>query len=72
MQTVPEESRAQGNIGFKLYLKYLTAGAHVLTLLLVALFNILAQVCGQQAAPMFDRMSARRGRLSSFLMVLVL
>lgn len=56
VQTVPEESRAQGNIGFKLYLKYLTAGAHVLTLLLVILFNILAQVFGQQGALMSDRL----------------
>lgn len=44
VQTVPEESRAQGNIGFKLYFKYMRAGASVLALLVVLLINILAQV----------------------------
>lgn len=44
VQTVPEESRAQGDIGFKLYFKYLRAGASVLALLVVSLINILAQV----------------------------
>lgn len=44
MQTVAEESRAQGNIGVSLYVKYLRAGANILVLLLVILVNILAQV----------------------------
>lgn len=44
VQTVPEESRAMGDIGFKLYFKYLRAGASVLALLVVSLINILAQV----------------------------
>lgn len=44
VQTIPEESRAQGTIGVKLYVKYLTAGANIMVLLLVILINILAQV----------------------------
>ncbi|KAI3366042.1 hypothetical protein L3Q82_009871, partial [Scortum barcoo] len=42
--TVAEESRAQGTIGVSLYVKYLTAGANVVVLLVVMLLNILAQV----------------------------
>ncbi len=45
VQTMPEESRAQGTIGVRMYVKYLTAGANVLVLLTVILINILAQVC---------------------------
>ncbi|XP_071321050.1 ATP-binding cassette sub-family C member 4-like [Trachinotus anak] len=44
VQTVAEESRAQGNIGVGLYVKYLRAGANIVVLLIVLLFNILAQV----------------------------
>lgn len=44
MQTVVEESRAQGTIGLRLYVKYLKAGANVMVLLFVILINILAQV----------------------------
>uniref|UniRef100_A0A3B3HI51 Cystic fibrosis transmembrane conductance regulator n=1 Tax=Oryzias latipes TaxID=8090 RepID=A0A3B3HI51_ORYLA len=44
VQMVPEESRGQGTIGIKLYLKYLRAGANVAVLLFVILLNILAQV----------------------------
>uniref|UniRef100_A0A674MDC3 Cystic fibrosis transmembrane conductance regulator n=1 Tax=Takifugu rubripes TaxID=31033 RepID=A0A674MDC3_TAKRU len=44
VQTVPEESRAEGNIGLKLYLQYLRSGANVVVLLVVLLFNIMAQV----------------------------
>ncbi|KAM6893784.1 ATP-binding cassette sub-family C member 4 [Xenentodon cancila] len=44
VQMVPEESRAQGNIGVGLYYKYLRAGANVLVLLAVLLINLLAQV----------------------------
>lgn len=44
VQTVPEESRAQGNIGVNLYYKYLKAGANVLMLLFVLMINLLAQV----------------------------
>ncbi|KAM4560261.1 ATP-binding cassette sub-family C member 4-like [Odontesthes bonariensis] len=44
VQTIPEESRAQGTIGVRLYVKYLKAGASVLFLLFVILVNILAQV----------------------------
>ncbi|MEQ2211625.1 hypothetical protein XENOCAPTIV_009697 [Xenoophorus captivus] len=45
VQTVPEESRAQGTIGLKLYLKYLRAGANLFILLFVVLLNLLAQSC---------------------------
>ncbi|XP_037617466.1 multidrug resistance-associated protein 4-like isoform X2 [Sebastes umbrosus] len=44
VQTVPEESRAEGTIGVGLYVKYLKAGAHVVVLVVVILVNILAQV----------------------------
>lgn len=47
MQTVPEESRAEGNIGLKIYAQYLRSGANVVVLLVVLLINILAQVCGE-------------------------
>ncbi|XP_040888565.1 multidrug resistance-associated protein 4 [Toxotes jaculatrix] len=43
-QTLVEESRAQGTIGARLYIKYLRAGANVVTLLFVILVNFLAQV----------------------------
>ncbi|XP_049611466.1 ATP-binding cassette sub-family C member 4 [Syngnathus scovelli] len=41
---VAEESRAQGSIGFSIYLKYLRAGASILFVVIVMLLNILAQV----------------------------
>lgn len=44
VQTMAEESRAQGTIKMSLYVKYLRAGANVLVLLLVILINVLAQV----------------------------
>uniref|UniRef100_A0A3B4YWW6 Cystic fibrosis transmembrane conductance regulator n=1 Tax=Seriola lalandi dorsalis TaxID=1841481 RepID=A0A3B4YWW6_SERLL len=44
VQTVVEESRAQGTIGVSLYVKYLRAGANVVVLLIVLLVNVLAQV----------------------------
>lgn len=44
MQTVAEESSAQGNIGVRLYVKYLKAGAGVVLLLIVIALNLLAQV----------------------------
>lgn len=44
VQTVPEESRAEGTISGKLYLKYLQAGASVLLLVVLLLINLLAQV----------------------------
>uniref|UniRef100_A0A672ZTL0 Cystic fibrosis transmembrane conductance regulator n=1 Tax=Sphaeramia orbicularis TaxID=375764 RepID=A0A672ZTL0_9TELE len=45
VQTVMEESRAQGTIGMGLYAKYLRAGASILVLVLVLVTNLLAQVC---------------------------
>lgn len=44
VQTVQEESRAQGNIGLKVYAKYLRSGANAVVLLVVFLVNIVAQV----------------------------
>ncbi|XP_028288222.1 ATP-binding cassette sub-family C member 4 [Parambassis ranga] len=44
VQTVVEESRAQGTIGLSLYVKYLRAGANFVVLLIVILINLLAQV----------------------------
>uniref|UniRef100_A0A3B5PXI0 Multidrug resistance-associated protein 4-like n=1 Tax=Xiphophorus maculatus TaxID=8083 RepID=A0A3B5PXI0_XIPMA len=44
VQAVPEESRAQGTIGMKMYLKYLRAGANIAVLLFAVLVNLLAQV----------------------------
>ncbi|XP_037318655.1 ATP-binding cassette sub-family C member 4-like isoform X2 [Pungitius pungitius] len=43
VQTVAEESSAQGNIGVRLYVKYLKAGASVVFLLIVIALNLLAQ-----------------------------
>uniref|UniRef100_UPI0037E899EE ATP-binding cassette sub-family C member 4-like n=1 Tax=Semicossyphus pulcher TaxID=241346 RepID=UPI0037E899EE len=43
VQTVAEESRAQGTIGVGLYMKYLRAGGSILVLLIVLVVNILAQ-----------------------------
>uniref|UniRef100_UPI003AAC6783 ATP-binding cassette sub-family C member 4-like n=1 Tax=Centroberyx gerrardi TaxID=166262 RepID=UPI003AAC6783 len=43
VQTVVEESRAEGTIGPRLYVKYLRAGASVMMLLFVILVNLLAQ-----------------------------
>lgn len=44
VQILAEESRAQGTIGVGLYVKYLRAGASILTLLAIILVNFLAQV----------------------------
>ncbi|XP_072539979.1 ATP-binding cassette sub-family C member 4 isoform X2 [Salminus brasiliensis] len=43
VQTVAEESRSEGTIGFHLYLKYFTAGVSFLVLLGLILLNLLAQ-----------------------------
>lgn len=42
-----DESRTEGKIGVRIYLKYLTAGVNVLVLLILVLLNLFAQV--QQA-----------------------
>lgn len=49
VQTLAEESRAEGTIGVSLYVKYLRAGASIVVLLVVILINILAQVCRSPA-----------------------
>ncbi|XP_037392398.1 multidrug resistance-associated protein 4 isoform X2 [Pygocentrus nattereri] len=43
VQTMAEESRSEGNIGVRIYLKYLTAGANILVLVGFILLNLLAQ-----------------------------
>ncbi|XP_028427666.1 ATP-binding cassette sub-family C member 4 [Perca flavescens] len=44
VQTVAEESRAEGTIGASLYVKYLRAGASIVVLLVGIVVSILAQV----------------------------
>ncbi|XP_061700381.1 multidrug resistance-associated protein 4 isoform X1 [Syngnathoides biaculeatus] len=44
VHTVPEETRAQGSIGLRMYIKYMRAGASILVVVAVMLLNILAQV----------------------------
>ncbi|MCI4375688.1 hypothetical protein PGIGA_G00112330 [Pangasianodon gigas] len=41
--TMSDESRSEGNIGVRMYLKYLTAGVNALVLLILVLLNLLAQ-----------------------------
>ncbi|NXS87197.1 MRP4 protein, partial [Erpornis zantholeuca] len=41
---VPEESRHEGKINFKVYRKYFTAGANYFLIFILLVFNILAQV----------------------------
>uniref|UniRef100_A0AAY4E1V3 Multidrug resistance-associated protein 4 n=1 Tax=Denticeps clupeoides TaxID=299321 RepID=A0AAY4E1V3_9TELE len=41
---VAEETRSEGTIGIRLYLKYFRAGANVLVLITVMLLNLLAQI----------------------------
>ncbi|NWH79683.1 MRP4 protein, partial [Piaya cayana] len=44
LATVPEESRSEGKISFKVYRKYFTAGANYFVIFILLIFNILAQV----------------------------
>ncbi|KAL2310771.1 hypothetical protein Nmel_002439, partial [Mimus melanotis] len=44
LAAVPEESRNEGKINFKLYRKYFTAGANYFVIFILLVFNILAQV----------------------------
>ncbi|XP_018861628.1 multidrug resistance-associated protein 4 isoform X6 [Parus major] len=44
LATVPEESRHEGKIGFKVYRKYFTAGANYFVIFILLVLNILAQV----------------------------
>nr|DBA33080.1 TPA: hypothetical protein GDO54_000812 [Pyxicephalus adspersus] len=44
LTAVPEESRSEGTVGFKVYKKYLLAGSSYLMIFIVLLLNILAQV----------------------------
>lgn len=44
LAAVPEESRSEGKINFKVYRKYFTAGANYFVIFILILFNILAQV----------------------------
>lgn len=43
-QSTREESRSEGNVGFRLYWKYYRAGASVIMLLILTLLNVLGQV----------------------------
>uniref|UniRef100_A0AAQ6AGQ7 Multidrug resistance-associated protein 4 n=1 Tax=Amphiprion ocellaris TaxID=80972 RepID=A0AAQ6AGQ7_AMPOC len=53
VQTLAEESRAQGTIGVRLYVKYLRAGASIVTLLAAIVLNLLAQVRSKSTGGMF-------------------
>ncbi|XP_038673881.1 multidrug resistance-associated protein 4 [Scyliorhinus canicula] len=44
LSTVPEESRSEGSIGFKVYKKYFLAGANGFMVVIVIILNLLAQV----------------------------
>ncbi|XP_059695210.1 ATP-binding cassette sub-family C member 4 isoform X3 [Haemorhous mexicanus] len=44
LAAVPEESRHEGKINFKVYRKYFTAGANYFVIFILLLLNILAQV----------------------------
>uniref|UniRef100_A0A8B9U939 Cystic fibrosis transmembrane conductance regulator n=1 Tax=Anas zonorhyncha TaxID=75864 RepID=A0A8B9U939_9AVES len=44
LAAVPEESRSEGKINFKVYRKYFTAGANYFVIFILILFNILAQL----------------------------
>ncbi|XP_053311343.1 ATP-binding cassette sub-family C member 4 [Spea bombifrons] len=44
LTTLPEESRSEGTVGFKVYKKYFLSGSSYLTLFVLFLLNILAQV----------------------------
>ncbi|NWZ76045.1 MRP4 protein, partial [Poecile atricapillus] len=44
LAAVPEESRHEGKIGFKIYRKYFTAGANYFVIFILLVLNILAQV----------------------------
>ncbi|NWR10247.1 MRP4 protein, partial [Paradoxornis webbianus] len=44
LAAVPEESRHEGKINFKVYRKYFTAGANYFVIFILIVFNILAQV----------------------------
>ncbi|OCT92610.1 hypothetical protein XELAEV_18015666mg [Xenopus laevis] len=44
LTAIPEESRSEGTVGFKVYKKYFTAGSSYLMFFVVLLLNILSQV----------------------------
>lgn len=45
VRTMAEETRAEGNVGCHIYLKYFFAGCNVLALILIILLSITAEVC---------------------------
>lgn len=45
VRTVAEETRAEGNVGGHIYLKYFTAGCNPLGLVAIVLLSIIAEVC---------------------------
>ncbi|KAG8452202.1 hypothetical protein GDO86_004119 [Hymenochirus boettgeri] len=44
LTAIPEESRSEGTVGFKVYKKYLTSGSSYLMIFFVFLLNILSQI----------------------------
>lgn len=52
--TMSEEARVEGNVSRHIYLKYFTAGSHVLFLVFILLLSIIAEVSyHSQAAQTF-------------------
>uniref|UniRef100_A0A663MLG7 Multidrug resistance-associated protein 4 n=1 Tax=Athene cunicularia TaxID=194338 RepID=A0A663MLG7_ATHCN len=49
LAAMPEESRSEGKINFKVYRKYFTAGANYFVIFILLVFNILAQVSCSEA-----------------------
>uniref|UniRef100_A0A8C0FK66 Multidrug resistance-associated protein 4 n=1 Tax=Bubo bubo TaxID=30461 RepID=A0A8C0FK66_BUBBB len=49
LAAMPEESRSEGKINFKVYRKYFTAGANYFVIFILLVFNILAQVSSWEA-----------------------
>ncbi|XP_067439487.1 ATP-binding cassette sub-family C member 4-like [Thunnus thynnus] len=44
VRTMPEETRAEGNVGSHIYLKYFTVGCNILVLLAIVLLSVIAEV----------------------------
>lgn len=44
LTAVPEESRSEGKINFKIYRKYFSAGANYFIIFILLFLNVLAQV----------------------------
>lgn len=44
VRVMAEETRVEGNVGSRIYLKYFTAGCNLLVLLLILLLSVVAEV----------------------------